>query len=70
MTGCELHIDIRVYESIDFIFLNSGNIAVVRAGMGGRLFYVYDHVRLNTSEKQYISEVLFVDRHLYLFSSL
>lgn len=51
MPGCELHIAIRVYESTDFIFLNSGNIAAVNADMGGRLFYVYDYVRLNTSEK-------------------
>lgn len=45
MPGCELHIAVRVYESMDFIFLNSGNIAAVSADMEeGYFMYmiVYD----------------------------
>lgn len=37
MPGCEFYIAIRVYESMDFIFLNSGNTAAVSADMVKRL---------------------------------
>lgn len=40
MPGCEFYIAIRVYESIDFIFLNSGNIAAVSANVVKRLSQV------------------------------